>query len=358
MNKTSQTNLEGHPTSLAIWAGMIAIYIAWGSTYLAIRFAVETMPPFLMAATRFLIAGGLLYLFRRLRKDPPPIRIEWRSAAIVGLFLLVGGNGSVVWAETRVPSGIAALLVGSAPLWMVLLDALRPGGRKPHGRTTAGVVLGFLGIMVLIGPAQFLGIKGEVDPLGAAALTFAAFAWAIGSLYSRNARLPASPLLGTGMEMLAGGLGLLVLGTMAGEWSQLDLAAIAPRSWWGLVYLIIFGSWVGFAAYTWLLRVAPTTLVSTYAYVNPLVAILIGSWLASEPITPRILLAAAVILGSVALITLSLPANGRAKAAAGESAQENRIRAGAESPAAAEFRPEGEMPLVEPRPVSSDCSSD
>lgn len=306
-------------SNASIWAGMIAIYIVWGSTYLAISFAVETIPPFLMAAVRFLIAGGLLYLFRRLRKDPIPIRIEWRSAAIVGLFLLVGGNGSVVWAETRVPSGIAALLVGSAPLWMVLLDAFRPGGRKPHGWTIAGVVLGFLGIVVLIGPSQFLGLHGEVDHWGAAALTFAAFSWAIGSLYSRNARLPASPLLGTGMEMLLGGLGLLVLGTLLGEWSQLDLAAIAPRSWWGLAYLIVFGSWVGFAAYTWLLRVAPTTLVSTYAYVNPLVAILMGSWLAAEPVTPRILLAAAIILGSVALITLTLPANGRAKDEAAEA---------------------------------------
>jgi drug/metabolite transporter (DMT)-like permease len=196
---------------------------------------------------------------------------------------------------------------------MVLIDALRPGGRRPNGWTIAGVVLGFLGIFVLIGPAQFLGIQGSVDPLGAAALTFAAFIWAVGSLYSRDARLPASPLLGTGMEMLAGGLGLLILGSLTGEWSQLDIAAIAPYSLWGLLYLIVMGSWVGFAAYTWLLRVAPTTLVSTYAYVNPLVAIVIGNWLAAEPITPRILLAAAIIVGSVALITLTVPANGRSK---------------------------------------------
>lgn len=313
MNQNQTSNSSSHPSSLSIWAGMLAIYVAWGSTYLAIRFAVETIPPFLMAAARFLIAGSILYLIRRLRKDPAPSHIEWRSAAIVGALLLVGGNGSVVWAETRVPSGIAALLVGSAPLWMVLVDALRPGGRRPHGWTMAGVGLGFLGIFVLIGPAQFLGIQSSIDPLGAAALTFAAFIWAVGSLYSRGARLPASPLLGTGMEMLAGGVGLLILGTLTGEWSRLDLAGIAPRSLWGLLYLIVMGSWVGFAAYTWLLRVAPTTLVSTYAYVNPLVAIVIGSWLAAEPITPRILVAAAIIVGSVALITLTLPANQRAK---------------------------------------------
>jgi drug/metabolite transporter (DMT)-like permease len=313
MEEGMQANSTDHPSSLSIWAGMLAVYVAWGSTYLAIRFAVETMPPFLMAAARFLIAGSILYLFRRARKDPPPARIEWRSAAIVGILLLVAGNGSVVWAETRVPSGIAALLVASAPLWMVLIDALRPGGRRPHGWTLAGVVLGFLGIFVLIDPTQILGAQGSVDPLGAIALTFAAFIWAVGSLYSRGARLPASPLLGTGMEMLAGGLGLLILGSVTGEWSRLDLAAITPRSLWGLLYLIVIGSWVGFAAYTWLLRVASTTLVSTYAYVNPLVAIVVGSWLAAEPVTPRILLAAAIIIGSVALITLTLPANNRSK---------------------------------------------
>jgi drug/metabolite transporter (DMT)-like permease len=302
------------PSSATIWAAMAAVYIVWGSTYLAIRFAVETMPPFLMAGIRFLVAGGVLYAFRRLRGDPAPARFEWRSAAIVGFFLLVGGNGSVVWAEQRVPSGIAALLVGSAPLWMVLLDSLRPGGRRPGGWAVIGVVLGFVGIAILVGPSQLIGIEGDVDLLGAGALTLAAFSWAIGSLYNRSARLPGSPLLGTGMEMLAGGLGLLILGTLTGEWERLDLAAIAPRAWWGLAYLIVFGSWVGFAAYTWLLRVAPTTLVSTYAYVNPLVAIFVGNLLAGEPVTLRILIAAAIIVGSVAVITLTQPASAKKKA--------------------------------------------
>jgi len=301
------------PSSAAIWAAMAAVYIVWGSTYLAIRFAVESMPPFLMAGVRFLIAGSVLYAFRRLRGDPPPTRLEWRSAAIVGFFLLVGGNGSVVWAEQRVPSGIAALLVGSAPLWMVLLDSLRPGGRRPGGWAILGVVLGFAGIAILVGPAQLIGIEGSVDLLGAGALTLAAFSWAVGSLYNRGAQLPDSPLLGTGMEMLMGGLGLTLLGTLTGEWSRLDLAAIAPRSWWGLAYLVVFGSWVGFAAYIWLLCVAPTTLVSTYAYVNPLVAIVVGNWLAAEPITLRVLIAAAIIVGSVAVITLTQPATSRKK---------------------------------------------
>lgn len=299
-------------SSSAIWAAMIAVYIVWGSTYLAIRYAVETMPPFLMAGVRFLVAGGILYGLMRLRGEPAPIRREWRSAAIVGLFLLVGGNGSVVWAEQRVPSGIAALLVGSAPLWMVLLDGLRPGGRLPSRWAVVGVVLGFIGIVLLVGPAHLIGLEGGVDLWGAGALTLAAFSWAIGSLYNRGARLPASPLLGTGMEMVMGGLGLVMLGSLSGEFSRLNLSAISSRSLWGLAYLIIFGSWVGFAAYGWLLRVAPTTLVSTYAYVNPLVAIFIGNWLAAEPLTARILIAAAIILSSVALITRAQPAVPRA----------------------------------------------
>jgi drug/metabolite transporter (DMT)-like permease len=296
---------------------MLAVYIVWGSTYLAIRFAIETMPPFLMAATRFLVAGAILYTFRRARGDTAPTRIEWRSAAIVGALLLVGGNGGVVWAEQFVESGIAALLVGSAPLWMVLLDALRPGGAQRARRstnkrqsflTTAGVVIGFLGIGLLVSPSSLTGMAGEVNPLGAGVLTLACFFWALGSLYNRGAKLPSSPLLGTGMEMLAGGAGLLLLGTLTGEWGQLDLAGISTRSLLGLGYLVIFGSLVGFASYTWLLRVAPTALVSTYAYVNPLVAILLGNLLAQEPLTPRVLIATAIILSAVAVITFNQPA--------------------------------------------------
>jgi drug/metabolite transporter (DMT)-like permease len=301
-------NNPAKATGVSIWAALIAIYIVWGSTYLAIRFAVETMPPFLAAGFRFLIAGAVLYAFRRLRGDPTPLRIEWRSAAIAGLFLLVGGNGGVMWAEQRVASGIASLMIASVPLWMALLDSLRPGGRRPNSWVVVGVLAGFAGILVLIGPAQLIGIEGEVDLLGALVLLLAAFFWAVGSLYNRGARLPDSPLLATGMEMLVGSLGLLILGSVTGEWGQLDIAAISTRSWLGFAFLVVFGSWVGFASYIWLLRVAPTMLVSTYAYVNPLVAILLGSLLAGEELTARVLLAAVFILGSVVLITLKQPA--------------------------------------------------
>lgn len=292
-------------STLAIWGALIAVYITWGSTYLAIRFAVQTMPPFLMAATRFLFAGAVLYAFRRLRGDPAPTRLEWRSAAIVGLLLLAGANGSVVWAEQLVVSGVAALMVASAPLWMVLIDALRPGGRWPDGKAVFGVLLGFGGIALLVWPAGGSGFQGGVNPIGAGVLVLASVLWASGSLYNRGARLPASPLLGTGMEMLAGGAGLVVMGTVTGEWSRVNLGGISTASLLGLGYLIVFGAWVGFASYTWLLRVAPTTLVSTYAYVNPLIAIFVGNLLASEPLTLRVLIAAAIIVTSVALITVT-----------------------------------------------------
>ena len=311
----SSTSKKGSTSSAAIWSALIAIYIVWGSTYLAIRFAVETMPPFLTAGFRFLIAGGVLYIFRRLRGDKAPLRLEWRSAAIVGLFLLVGGNGGLMWAEQRVASGIAALLIGSVPLWIALLDSLRPGGRRPDRWVIVGVLAGFAGILILIGPAQLIGIQGEVDPVGAVVLLLAALSWAAGSLFNRGAKLPDSPLLGTGMEMLVGSLGLFILGTVTGEWSQMDLTSFSTRSLLGFAYLVVFGSLVGFASYVWLLRVAPTMLVSTYAYVNPLIAILLGSLLAGESLTPRIVLAVMFILGSVVLITLTNPATSKSAAA-------------------------------------------
>jgi drug/metabolite transporter (DMT)-like permease len=287
---------------IRIWSALISVYIVWGSTYLAIRFAVETIPPFWMAGIRFLVAGAILYTWRRLAKDPAPTRLEWRSAAIIGIFLLVGGNGGVTWAEQRVASGIAALMVGSSPLWMVLLDAIRPGGKRPNWQTMAGVFVGFVGIVLLIGPFEMKGSSGKMDLWGIIALVLSAFFWAIGSLYSRGAKLPASPLTGTSMEMLVGGGVLLLLSGLSGEWGRLNLSAIAPRSIWALVYLIILGSLVGFVAYTWLLRVAPTPLVSTYAYVNPLIAIFLGNLLAQETLTLRTVIAALIIVSAVALI--------------------------------------------------------
>jgi drug/metabolite transporter (DMT)-like permease len=307
------------PSSVAIWAAMITVYIIWGSTYLAIRFAIETIPPFLMAGVRFLIAGTILYLIRRARGDGRPSRGEWRSASIIGILLLVGGNGGVVWAEQKVASGVTALLVGVAPLWMVLIDALHPGGRRPSRWAILGLVLGFVGISLLVGPSQVIGQGDNVDFVGAVVLILSSLSWAVGSLYSRQAPLPSSPLLWTAMEMLAGGVGLFLLGFLTGELKQLDLTTLSSQSLTGMAYLIVFGSWVGLTSYTWLFRVAPTPLVATYAYVNPVVAVLLGHFLATEPLTPQIVIAATIVVGSVALTTISQQASVRSKSNHSES---------------------------------------
>jgi drug/metabolite transporter (DMT)-like permease len=293
-----------------IWVALTSVYIIWGSTYLGIRIAIDTIPPFLMAAVRFLIAGALLYLFRRWRGDPVPRPREWRSAAVVGLCLIAGGNGAVVWAEQRVPTGLTALMIGMTPLWIVALDWLRPfhrlrgrpGGTRPAMQALLGVLVGFFGVVMLIG-LNTLGGLGGVDPLGALALVLGTLCWACGSLYNRTARLPQSPFMGTAMEMLAGAGGLLVMSLVAGDWGKLNVAAVSMKSVLAMAYLIVFGSWVAYSAYVWLLRVAPTPLVATYAYVNPMVAIALGSLFVGERITPRELIAAGLILAAVMLTT-------------------------------------------------------
>jgi drug/metabolite transporter (DMT)-like permease len=286
---------------LRIVVAMLAIYLVWGSTYLAIRFAVETIPPFIMAGTRYLIPGILMLVWRRLAGDPAPTRRQWIAGSIVGLFLLLGGNGLVSWAEQRVDSGVSALIIGTAPIWMVVFDSVLSRIR-PRWQVIVGLLTGFGGILFLIGPESLFGQHPRYDLLGMGILMLAALLWAIGSIYSRNADLPRSPLLGTSIEMLAGSAGLYISSLISGEWKSFNLAAVSHQSLWGLLYLIVFGTLIGFVAYTWLLRNAPISLVSTYAYVNPLVAILLGSWLAQEPLTWEVGLAAAIIIGSVVLI--------------------------------------------------------
>ncbi len=283
-------------------AALGTVYLIWGSTYLAIRFAIETMPPFLMAGVRFLMAGVALYIWMRWRGAPRPTLAQWGSAAIVGALLLAFGNGGVVWAEQLVPSGIVALLVGTVPLWMAVLDWLRPGGIRPTPAVVIGLVFGFAGVTLLIGPAELAG-AGRVNLLGTAVVLVAAMAWASGSLYSRTGRLPASPLMGTAMEMLAGGVMLLAAGALAGELPRVHLAEISLRSALGLGFLIVFGSLVAFSAYIWLLRTTSAALVSTYAYVNPVVAVLLGWALAGEALTLRTVAAAAVIVAGVVVLT-------------------------------------------------------
>ena len=291
------------PPRLGMVAAFGAVYLLWGSTYLAILFAIETLPPYLMAAVRFLIAGAMLYIWVRLRGAERPTRTHWVAATIVGGLLLLGGNGSVVLAEQWVPSGSAALVIATVPLWMVLLDWARRGGVRPGLGTVLGILGGFAGVGLLVTPGDLAGGRG-LHPLGAGLLVFAALTWAAGSLYSRKARLPSSVLLGTAMQMLCGGGLLLAAGVIAGEPAQLSVAAVSLRSVLALGYLIVFGSLVAFSCYIWILRVSPPALAATYAYVNPLVAVLLGWGLAGEVLNPRVWLATGLIVSSVLVITL------------------------------------------------------
>lgn len=283
-----------------IWLALGAVYLIWGSTYLAIRFTVETMPPFLSAAARFLVSGSLLYGWRRLAGDPKPSTTQCRNAAVVGLFLLLGGNGGVVWAEQFIPSGLTALLVATVPLWMISIDSLRAGGERPTARAITGILIGFCGALLLLGWSAESASSEHF--FGALAVLVASVFWAVGSIYGKTAPLPASPLLTAGIEMLAGGVGQIAAASLLGEFGRFKVHEISLASALGLLYLTAVGP-VAFAAYAWLLRNAPTPLVATYSYVNPLVAILLGYLLGKEILTARILFAAGLIVGSVALVS-------------------------------------------------------
>ena len=294
---------EELPRSKVIMA-FAAVYVVWGSTYLAIRFGVETIPPFMMAGMRFVIAGLLLYGWARLRGAPRPSGKEWRSAAIIGFLLLFVANGGVTWAEQRVPSGIAALFGATVPLWIVLLDWTFHGATRPRPGVIIGVIAGFAGVLMLIGPDQLLG-HNRLDMAGIGILLLASVSWATGSLYSRKALLPSSPLLATSMEMLTGAAALFLLSALSGEFQRFDPASVSTRSWLSVGYLCLFGSIIGFSAYVWLLRVAHASRVATYAYVNPVIAIFLGWSLAGEACTLQMLIPAMVIILAVVLIITS-----------------------------------------------------
>jgi drug/metabolite transporter (DMT)-like permease len=288
------------PTRAKLVLAFAAVYVLWGSTYLAIRFGVETMPPFLMAGTRHLAAGVILFLWTRVKGEPRPDGRHWATAFFIGGLMLLGGNGLVTWAEQRVPSGLAALIVASVPLWMALLDGIHKRIR-PRAHVVAGLLIGLAGILLLVAPGRFAG-GGRVDLVGAGALLVAALCWSTGSLFSRHARLPRSVLTSTAMQMIGGGVLLWIAGLALGEGSRLDLAAVSPRSIFSLAYLVVFGSLLGFSAYVWLLHATTPARVSTYAYVNPVVAVFLGWAFAGEALTLRIGLAAVGIIASVALI--------------------------------------------------------
>ncbi len=278
----------------------LAVYLIWGSTYLAIRFVVETIPPFFMAGTRFIIAGAVLYILTWVRGAQAPTSIHWRDAFVVGGLLLLGGNGAVVWAEQWIPSGLTSLLIATTALWMVLLNSLRHR-TKPTVGGTFGLLLGFAGVALLVGGIENTGDTFMVIP--AAVVTLGAFLWACGSLYSRSAETLSSQLQSPAMQMVAGGILLLSASLITGEWKMIMLDKVSLPSVFSWLYLIIFGSLVGFSSYMWLLKHAQISRVSTHAYVNPLVAVILGWTLAEEALTASNVIAAIIIIMSVAVIT-------------------------------------------------------
>ncbi len=304
------------PRRSPIWVGLLILYLVWGSTYLGIAIAVDTIPPFLMAATRFLIAGVVLLAWsvaREPRSLALPSAREWRDSAIVGALLLGGGMGMVAFGEQTVPSGITALLIAMMPVWVAILGRIFLGERLPR-LAVVGILVGFGGVAILIGPSAFGG-AGALNGLGLAAIIASPISWASGSLFaSHRAVLPARPLLATGLQMVCGGLVLATMSVTSGELSSFRLDAVSPASLEALVYLTGIGSLVAFTAYGWLLRVAPLPLIATYAYVNPVVAVILGAAVRNEPVDPRTLVAGAVIVFAVALI---VTARGRMRAPRG-----------------------------------------
>ena len=287
----------------ALVASFACTYLIWGSTYLAIRFAIETIPPMTMGAMRFLAAGAIMFGWAWIAGRERPSLRHWRTAAVTGVLLFLGGNGSVVWVEQFVPSGQAALLVAMTPLWMALLHRVFQRSEPLGLMRSAGLMIGMVGVILLTNPFGG-GAEGSWNLLGIAVLTGGSIAWATGSLYSRSADTPKSRLLESGMAMLAGGAAMLLTGALFGELNNFDPAAISIGSALSLLYLIVFGSVIAFTAYLWLLRNTNPAASGTYAFVNPVVALLLGFALAGEPLTLRILLASGVIIVGVVLITL------------------------------------------------------
>lgn len=302
------------PSTAAVVIALLTVYIVWGSTYFAIALMIETLPPLLSAGVRFAIAGTIMLaafvVAARLRRGSGPMErptgAQWVTAAIVGVLLLLGGNGGVVLAELRIPSGMAAVLVATTPLWLAVFEAAVTR-RRPSGLAIGGLLAGLVGVAVLLVPIE--GIAG-LDPIGVLLVLGAEISWALGSMIARHRPLPRSGTLGTGMQMLAGGAALVVAGALMGEPGRADLAQASVTSVVALVYLVVFGSIVAFTAYNWLLANVAVTTLGTFAYVNPIVAVALGAVFLSEPITPRTVIATVIIIGAVVAMVSGRPRDG------------------------------------------------
>ena len=294
-----------------------AVYFVWGSTYLAIKYGIETIPPFLMGATRFLVAGLLLYAFARSRGGRAPDARDWRSAAITGILMLGAGNGGVMWAEQTVPSGVVALIVSTVPIFIVLLDWLRPAGKRPTLAVFAGLAIGLAGMVILVGPRAIVG-QGHVDSIGTLVLLVGTASWALGTILTRGSRRSGAPLVYASLQMLAAAVALLVMSLGMGEWRGFSIGAVSLKSALSWVYLILAGSIIGYTAYVYLLGQVSAAKAATYAYVNPIIAVVLGWAFASEPIGWRTIIAAIVTLAGVAMITTAQSAGRGGPSTTGE----------------------------------------
>jgi drug/metabolite transporter (DMT)-like permease len=306
---------------LLVWLGLLVLYVVWGSTYLGIAVAIETIPPFTMAATRFIVAGLVLVGLVVIRQPSGlrrPTLAEIRDSVIVGVLLAAVGNGFVTLAEQTVPSGIAALFIAMMPVWVAILGRVLFADRLPR-IAVGGILLGFAGVALLASP---LDEAGAVEPVGLLLVVLAPIGWSIGSLFAaKRAVQPDPPLLATGVQMLGGGVALALLGLASGEAGRIDVTAISAESVAALAYLTVIGSLLAYSTYAWLLSVAPVSMIATYAYVNPVVAVLLGAFVLREPVTPRTILAGAIIIAAVALI---ITARGRMTRARAQVAEPDR----------------------------------
>ncbi len=301
--------MQSKASPLAVWSGLLVLYVVWGSTYLGMKLAIDTIPPFVMGFIRFvpaglLLAGGVALHSRGTIARPTPVQL--RDAGIVGAMLLLGGTGLVAWGQQTIPTGIAALLIGLVPMWLAIFSRLVFGDRLP-ALAAVGIAVGLMGVAILAWP---VGGVGDLDPAGLLALIVSPLFWSLGTLYAaKRAVLPRPALFSTGIQMVAGGVAFLVVAVATGETTGFELSAVSATSWFGIVYLVVVGSLIGFTTFAWLLTVAPLSRVSTYAYVNPVVAVILGSIILGEALTVRTLVASVVIVLAVALI---VTARGRA----------------------------------------------
>lgn len=287
------------PSRTAIVAAFAAIYLIWGSTYLAIRLGVATIPPFLMAGVRFLVAGLAFMAWAKYRRATRPTARDWLTTGIIGVLMATGGNGLVTWAMQTVQSGLAALLVSMVPFWVVMVDWLKPQGRRPGTRVVVGLVLGFTGVALLINPGD-VGVR-EIDAFGALTIVLASMLWASGSIYSRHAPQPTSQALSSGMQMFGGGVVLLGLSAATGEVGQLEWASVSNTALAGWVYVTVLGS-VAYGSYLWLLKASTPTKAATYAYVNPVIALILGYLVADESLSPRTIGCSVLVVLAVLMV--------------------------------------------------------